>query len=119
MCPYVFLRQDVNTEQEPEQGLVGECPGFREEEVLGSFFLPPLLPQMTTRNDMKHNNAWIEAAKNREKWRIMENDHAKTAAERSTDNAARRGNFAQDRSRPARYLNGVRLDDNEAANHIT
>ena len=48
------------------------------------------------------DNAWIEAAQNRERYRIMEKDFAKTAAERSTDNAARRGNFAQDRSRPGR-----------------
>ena len=32
--------------------------------------------QTTTRNDMKHSNALIEAATNRERWIIMENDYA-------------------------------------------
>ena len=72
--------------------------------------------ETTTGNDMKNNNTWIKVAKIRERWRAMENEYAKTAAERSVDNVLRRENPPQDPIRLARYLNGVKLDDDEVPN---
>ena len=46
----------------------------------------------------------------------MENEYAKTAAERSVENVIRRESHLQDSIRPARHLNGVKLDDDEVAN---
>ena len=45
---------------------------------------------------------------NRERWRAMENEYAKTAAERFVDNVPRRENPQQ--------VPGVKLDDDEVAN---
>ena len=106
---------ELNTKYRTYRG-IGRPRRRWEDEILKS---EDVEVETTTRNEMKHNNAWIEVAKNLERWRIMENDYAKTTAERATDNAARRRNFAQDQIRPARYLNGVRLDDNEVASNNT
>ena len=46
----------------------------------------------------------------------MESEYAKTAAAMSVDSVIRRENPPQDPIRPARYLNGVKLDDDEVAN---
>ena len=50
------------------------------------------------------------------KSRNMDSAYAKTAAAISVDRVLRRENLPQDPIRPARYLNGVRLDDDEVAN---
>ena len=67
---------------------------------------------------MKNNDTWIKVAKNRERWNAMESEYANTAAAISVDSVLRRENPPQDPIRPARYLNGVRLDDDEVANII-
>ena len=48
--------------------------GRRWEDEINEFLKSEEVEVEMTRNDMKHNNAWIEAAKNRERWRMMEND---------------------------------------------
>ena len=46
----------------------------------------------------------------------MESEYAETAAAISVDSATHRENPPQDPIRPARYLNGMKLDDYEVAN---
>ena len=65
---------------------------------------------------MKNNDTGIKVAKNRARWKAMENEYAETAAAISVDSATHRENPPQDPIRPARYLNGVKLDDYEVAN---
>ena len=61
-------------------------PRKRWEDEINEF-LKPEETEATTGNDMKKNNTWIKVAKDRDRWRAMENEYAKTAAERSVDNA--------------------------------
>ena len=93
---------------------VGRPKKRREDEI--HEFLKPEETETTTGNDMRKDNTWIKDAKNREIWKAMEKEYAKTAAERSVDNVLRRENPPQDPIRPARYLNDVKLDDDEVAN---
>ena len=53
--------------------------------------------------------------KNRERCNAMESEYAKTAAAASVDSVHSRRYHQQDPVRPARYLTGVKLDENEAA----
>ena len=46
----------------------------------------------------------------------MESEYGKTAAAASVDSVHSRRNPPQDPLRPARYLNGVKLDDCEVVN---
>ena len=64
-------------------------------------------------SDTEDNKSWIKAAKDRGRWTLLENDYTMTAEERSENNARHRRNS---QSRPARYVNGVRLSDDEVAN---
>ena len=66
-----------------------------------------------TESSSQINKTWIKAAKERRKWTLLENDYTMTAEERSGSNARHRRNT---QSRPARYVNGVRLSDDEVAN---
>ena len=72
--------------------------------------------ETTKGNEKKNNDIWIKVARNRERWKAMESEYAKTAAAIFVDNVLRRENFPQDPTLQARYLNGVRLDDDEVAN---
>ena len=87
-------------------------PKRRWEDEINEFFKPEET-ETTLGNEMKSNNTWIKVAENRERWRAVENEYAKTAAVRSVDNVQRRENLQQDPIRLARYLNGVKLDDGE------
>ena len=69
---------------------------------------------MKMKNDT-HGSKW---QKNRERWKAVECENAKTAAAISVDSVLRRENPPQDPIRPARYLNCVKLDDDEVANII-
>ena len=64
---------------------------------------------------MRFHNTWIREAKDRERWTTLEK-YAKTAEERYVDNVLRRENPPQDPIRPAGFLNGVKLEDDEVAN---
>ena len=68
-------------------------------------FLKPEETETTTRNVMKNNNTWIKVAKNSERWKQQKD--LWTMSQR---------NPPQDPIRPALYLNGVKLDDDEVAN---
>ena len=54
--------------------------------------------------------------KKTERWRAMESEYATTAAAVFVDSVQSRRNPPQDPVRPARYLNGVKLDEYEVAN---
>ena len=81
-------------------------------------FLKPEETETTTGNEMKNNDTWIKVAENRERWKATTSEHAKTAAAISVDSVPRRENPPQDPIRPARHLNGVKLEDDELANII-
>ena len=87
-----------------------------EDEI--NEFLKPDETETTKGNEMKNNDTWIKVAKHRERWKAVESEHAETAAAMSVDSATHRENPPQDPIRPARYLNGVKLDDYEVANII-
>ena len=59
------------------------------------------------------NKRWINTAKDRGRWTLLKDRSTMTAEERRENNA-RMGRNVQ--SRPARYVNGVRLSDEEVAN---
>ena len=59
------------------------------------------------------NKTWIKAAKDSGRWTLLENDCTMIAEERHENNARMRRNT---QSRLARYVNGVRLCDEEVAN---
>ena len=66
---------------------------------------------------MKYNDTWtIKVAKNRDRWKAMESEYTKTAAAASVDSVRSRRYSPQDPIRPARYLNGVMLDEYEVVN---
>ena len=68
-------------------------------------------------SDNKYKKSWIKAAKGSGRWTLLENDYIMAAEERSENNARHTGNS---QFRPAGYVNGVRLSDDEVANyHIT
>ena len=79
------------------------------ENEINEFFKP---------DETERTNTWIKVAKNRERWKAMGSEYAKTAAAISVDAVVRRENPPQDPIRPARYLNGVKLDDDEVDNII-
>ena len=59
------------------------------------------------------NKTWINTAKDRGRWTLLEEKYTMTLEEPHDNNARMRGNS---QSRPARYVNGVRLSDEEVAN---
>ena len=66
-----------------------------------------------TESSSQINKTWINTAKDRGRWNLLEEKYTMTAEERHENNARMRRNT---QSRPARYVNGVRLSDDEAAN---
>ena len=75
--------------------------------------LKRMRPRTPLKSDNECNKSWIKAAKDRGRWTLLENDYRMTTEERSESNARHRRNT---RSRPARYVNGMRLSDDEVAN---
>ena len=67
----------------------------------------------STESDNKYNKSWIKAAKYCGRWTLFKNEYTMIAEERSENNARHRRNC---QSRPARYVDGVRLSDDEVAN---
>ena len=59
------------------------------------------------------NKTWINTAKDRGRWTLLEDKYTMAAEERHENNARLR-RIAQ--SRPARYVNGVRMNEDEVAN---
>ena len=88
----------------------------RDGKMIVNDFLKPEETEETKGNEIKNNDTWIKVATNRERWKAMESEYATTAAATSVDSAVHRRNPPQDPIRPARYLNGVKLDEYEVAN---
>ena len=68
-----------------------------------------------TESSSQINKNWINTAEDRGRWTLPEENYTMTSKERQENNARMRmrGNS---QSRPARYVNGVRLSDEEVAN---
>ena len=66
-----------------------------------------------TESSSQINKTWINTTKDRGIWTLLEDKYTMTAEERHENNARMRRNT---QSRPARYVNGVRLSDEEMAN---
>ena len=89
-------------------------PRRRWEDDINKFLkLEENETENSNESDNKYNKTWLKAAKDCERWTPLENDCTMTAEERSESNARHRRNT---QSRPARYVNGVRLSDDEVAN---
>ena len=86
-------------------------PNKRWEDEINDF-LKPEETEETKPDEKKKNDASIKTAKKREIWKAMESEYAKTA---SVDRTHSRRYSQQDPVRPARYLNGVKLDEYEVA----
>ena len=75
------------------------------------------LEENETQNSIERNNqfnkSWNNAARDRGRWTLYSNDCTMTAEERYESNARAR-RITQ--SRPARYVNGARLSDDEVPN---
>ena len=56
---------------------------------------------------------WINTGKDRGRWTLLEDKYTMTAEERHENNARMKRNT---QSRPAKYVSGVRLSDEEEAN---
>ena len=85
-------------------------PKKRLEDETNEFLKPEETEEMKG-NEIKNNDTWIKVVKNRDRWKAMESECAKTAAAASVDSVHSRRRPAQDPVRPARNLNGVKLDD--------
>ena len=66
-----------------------------------------------TESSNQINKTWINTAKDRGRWALLEENYTMTSEERHENNA-RTGRNSH--NRPARYVNGVRLSEEEVAN---
>ena len=66
-----------------------------------------------TESSNQINKTWINTAKDRGRWALLEENYTMTSEERHEKNTRTRRNS---QNRPARYVNGVRLSDEEVAN---
>ena len=71
------------------------------------------MTEISTESDNNYNKSWIKAATDRGRLILLEKDYTKTAEERS-ENLSK--HIRNPQSRPARYVDGVRLSDDEVAN---
>ena len=69
--------------------------------------------QNLTESSDQMNKTWINSAKDRRRWALLEENFTMTSEERHENNARTRNNS---HNRPARYVNGVRLSEEEVAN---
>ena len=85
-------------------------PRRRWEDDINEFLK---LEENETENPTEsENNSWIKAAKDCGRWILLEKDYTMTAEEIFENNAGHRRNH---QNRPARYVNGVRLSEDEVA----
>ena len=66
-----------------------------------------------TESSSRINKTWINTAKDRGRWTLLEEKYTMTSEERHENNARM---IRNNQSEPARYVNGVRLSDEEVAN---
>ena len=64
-----------------------------------------------TESSNQINKTWINTAKDRGRWALLEENYTMTSEERHENNTR-----MSSHNRPARYVNGVRLSDEEVAN---
>ena len=69
--------------------------------------------EILTESSNQINKTWINTAKDRGRWALLEENYTMTSEERHENNTRARRNS---HNRPARYVNGVRLSDEEVAN---
>ena len=86
-------------------------PRRRWEDDINEFL--KLVEAETENPTESDNKSGIKAAKDRGRWILLEKDNTMIAEERSENNARHRRNH---QSRPAGYVNGVRLSEDEVAN---
>ena len=65
-----------------------------------------------TESSNQINKTWINTAKDRGRWALLEENFTMTSEERHENNVRTRRNS---NNRPARYVNGVRLSEEEVA----
>ena len=65
-----------------------------------------------TESSNQINKTWINTAKDRGRWALLEENYTMTSEERHQNNGRTRRNS---HNRPARYVNGVRLSEEEVA----
>ena len=87
-------------------------PKKRWQDEINDFLKPE--NEETKGCEIKKNDTWLKVANNRERWKATESEYATTAV--SVDSVHSRRYPPQDPARPARYLNGVKLDEYEVAN---
>ena len=66
-----------------------------------------------TESSNQINKTWINTAKDRGRWTLLEENFTMTSEERHENNTRMRRNS---HNIPARYVNGVKLSDEEVAN---
>ena len=66
-----------------------------------------------TESSNQINKTWINTAKDRGRWALLEENYTMTSEQRHENNARMTRNC---QTIPARYVNGVRLSDEEVAN---
>ena len=89
-------------------------PRKRWEDDINDFlkFVEEETENLTESND-NINKTWINTGKDRGRWALLEENYTMTSEERHENNARARRNSD---NRPARYVNGVRLSEEEVAN---
>ena len=68
-----------------------------------------------TESSSQINKTWINTAKDRGRWTLLEENYTKKS-ERRQENNARTRTRRNNQGRPARYVNGVRLSGDQVAN---
>ena len=89
-------------------------PKKRWEDKINDF-LKPEETEETQGNEIQRYMDH-QSGQDRDTWKEMESEYAKTAAAASVDSVRSRRYSPQDPIRPARYLNGVKLDEYEVVN---
>ena len=100
--------------QAPDKQTSGENQKKRWKENINDFLKPEENGE-TRGNEIKNNHAWIDVAKNRERWKATGREYATTTAAASVDSVHSGRKTPQDPIRQARHLNGVKLDEYEVA----
>ena len=70
-----------------------------------------------TESSSQINKTWINTTKDRGRWTLLEEQYTRTSEERQGKIMARTSLRRNSESRPARYVNGVRLSDEESNQH--
>ena len=94
------------TERLEDQGKDGKMTSTNSSNLLRK-------RENLTKSSNQINKTWINTAKDRGRWALLEKNYTMTSEERHENNTRKR---IISHNRPARYVNEVRLSDEEAAN---